>query len=114
MIRMEEARRTALVVEDSFLLGRSYKRFLEAYGYQTEVAESAEDAEKYLDREFDLVIIDGLEGRCFDLFPKINARRKLILSGSEEILDEARKRDYLAYDKLGEQSMLEMLGEDEQ
>lgn len=86
-----------LFVDDDEHARSQCKTFLEDYGYELVLADSAEEAKKYSDEQFDIAIIDGLGGRCFELIKEIKAERKVIVSGTEEIVNMAKKQGIKAY-----------------
>jgi len=94
-----QANRTALVVEDDDFMREEYATILEDKGYQVSSAIEMDKLKQYAKREFDLAIIDGLEGRCFDAYDIIKAKRKMIITGSDRLFEEAKNRGIEAYDK---------------
>lgn len=91
--------KTALIVDDEksilFLIESALKR----KGYETKAASSADDAKQFLSIQYSLAIIDGLEGKCWDLYPQINAQRKIIFSGNSKITEVAKEKQYESWNK---------------
>ena len=88
-----------LIVEDDLSMARAYNRALGSMGYDVTLSNSPEDARKYVDREFDILILDGLNGVCFDLHDELNAKRKMIISGSPGICEKAKEKSIEAHQK---------------
>ena len=108
--------REALLVDDDPLNRNSVKRALEDRGYKVSIAVSPEDCKKYKDEKFDIAIIDGLEGKCFEVYNTIQAERKVILTGDLECLrcfrrfSEEQRKKYLVFERVYAK-LSEVLGE---
>lgn len=111
--KMEE-QKTALLVEDNASCLKAYARYLEDRGYAVTTAMTAEQAKKFYKKQFDVAIIDGLNGECFDIYTKINATKKVIYTGDDKIIEEAKQKGMKVNDKLnGLVSTLESILENE-
>ena len=89
---MKSEKQTALVVEDHPTVLEALERNLGDRGYEVKTAFNARDAKKYSDERFDLVIIDGLNGECFDVYDMIDAQRKFIFTGNNYIIKQAKEK----------------------
>lgn len=98
-MRKMNTQKNVLIVEDTDIQRDSYAEFFEARGYNVTSVSSPKDATNYLDREFDLVILDGLEGQCFDLIGILKGKRKAILTGSSQIYGQALEKGIEAHQK---------------
>lgn len=102
-IKINEAeRKTVLLVDDDSGLLGIYEKYFTRKGHEVKTAMTAEETKKYSEENFDLAIIDGLEGRCFDVHDIINAKRKLICTGDIKLIEEAENRGIEVHDKLKE------------
>jgi len=109
-------RKKVLIIEDDDKLLNIYSELLASKSLSEEyegtyLNHHKEEATKYKDVEFDLIICDGLEGRCFDMLGSVNAKRKVILRGSKDIVDEAQKKGIEVYLK-GESLIRIITGQD--
>jgi len=84
--------KSILIVEDDLGVLEIYKIGLKIEGYKGKFASSKEQAEKYLNENFDYAILDGLEGDCFELYNKVKAQKKFIVSGDQSILDKCEEK----------------------
>ena len=87
-----------VIVDDEPKMMEATAEILRGEGYEVTVIGSAEDAIKVRD-EFDVAIIDGLNGRCFNVYKEIKARRKVIYSGSLDICERAKELGWEAWIK---------------
>ena len=76
--------------------------------YSVETAKPSE-IERYAGKKFDLVLIDGLNGECFEAYIQLNGGIKFIYSGDEKIIEEAEKRKMKAFFK--DRTLLDILAE---
>ncbi len=87
-----------LIVEDDLDVLERYKdqlkfiKILYKKEFDATIAISKIDAEKYLNEKFDYAILDGLGGGCFELYEKINANKKIIVSGNPFTLNKCKER----------------------
>lgn len=107
----EQKDRKALVVDDEKDWRELYERKLNRLGYQVVLANSLEEARRYGNEEFDVLIIDGLGGRCLDVYREINAKRRIIISGEKRIVDIVREEGMEAYVK-GDVEVSKLLAEE--
>lgn len=98
-MEMNRKLKTILVVDDDREILRSCKLNLEDRGYVVKTAMNLLEAKKYSDENFDLAIIDGLEGKCFEACDIINAKRKIILTGEEAYIKTAKEKGIEVYDR---------------
>ena len=89
-----------LAVDDDQAILKSYISYFKyCKEYELTTANSLKEAENLSGSSFDVAIVDGLEGICFELLPKINAKRKVILTGSEDIYKTAKDKGLEVYMK---------------
>jgi len=81
--------KTLLLVDDDRQILDIYARLLKRLGYDVSTAGCVKDVEQYHERDFDIAIIDGLNGGCFDVLNIVKAKRKVIYSGDNRIVKEA-------------------------
>lgn len=95
---VDENKKTILVIEDDRSMLDMYETVFESdynivplfyEGSRTEIPT----------KEFDGVILDGLNGDCMNLAERIDAERKLIISGDLDIVKEATRRGLIAEGK---------------
>lgn len=91
--------KTILIVDDDREILRGCKLNLEDKGYVVKTAMTLWEAKKYSEEKFDLAIIDGLEGKCFEICDIINAKRKVILTGEEAYIKTAKEKGIEVYDR---------------
>ncbi len=97
---MNEERKRFLLVEDDKSARGTFRRYFDyCPEYELSIASSVREAEELGDLEFDIAIIDGLEGNCFDLLPRLNAKRKVIYTGSDYIYQRAKEKGLEVYMK---------------
>lgn len=92
--------KSVLIVDDDPLMLNVYRVVVGSCGeYELTTACSPDEAREYKDREFDVLVLDGLNGDCFDLYDELNAGRKMIVSGSLEMCDRAKENGIEAHMK---------------
>ena len=91
---------SVLVVDDEDTSLRAIRRCLEDRGCTVTTVKSADEAREYQKQRFDIVIIDGLKGRYTEVYNFVDAGRKIIFSGDNNILEDAKKKGMESYDKL--------------
>jgi len=94
---MKTTPKTILIVDNDRAILRDCKLNLEDRGYDVKTAMTLTEAKKYSDENFDLAIISGLEGRCFDVCDIINAKRKVIWTGEKDYMRIAKEEGIEAY-----------------
>jgi len=99
-----------LIVDDDKMMLKHYKSFAELCSneYEMVVLSSVEQAETLNGRAFDVAILDGLYGKCFELIDGINAERRVILTGDNAIYEKAKSQGIETYLK-GEISVNDIL-----
>lgn len=88
----------ALIIEDEDVTADTYRVFL-AEDYIIFTAKNREEGKKYYSERFDLIIIDGLNGDCFELYDKLNGEFKVICTGDEDIVRRAKEEKKKVFKK---------------
>ncbi len=104
----DEIRKTALVVDDDIKTAEAYVRYGARHGYDIIIETTLTEALQHSGTRFDLLVIDGLEGKCWDVIPVITADRKVLLSGDESQLDNPKVAELQieAFEKMALESPL--------
>ena len=84
-------RRSVLIVEDSREEIEIYKDLFRNKSYNLVTLFYRDYLTELPSEKFELVIIDGLQGGWRDVSDRINARRKVIISGKESTVHKARR-----------------------
>jgi len=82
-------RRSLLIVEDSIDEVAVYRKMFKESDYEVTVAFYEGDDPSVPERVFDRAIFDGLGGRWREAMKRINARKKILISGEKEYTDKA-------------------------
>lgn len=88
-----------LIVEDTDIQREAYAEFFEARGYNVTALSSSKGALDYREKEFDVILLDGLEGQCFDLIGTLKGKRKAIVTGRSQIYGQALEKGIEAHQK---------------
>ena len=86
-------KKTILVIEDDLSILEAYKVGLKVKDFEGIFASSKSQAEKHLDKKFDYAILDGIKGECFELYEKINADKKIIVTADPKIIEECKNKN---------------------
>ncbi len=91
-----EKRQTVLWVDDNCEILMAVKTLFRKEEYEIITALNKKDALKYYGREFDVIVLDGLERECFELAKDLSAKRKIIFTGSKEVYRKAESQGFEA------------------
>lgn len=90
--------KTALMIDDNEDDAEVIAAALEmVLGYTVIPILSVEEAKKHTKRELALVLIDGLNGRCFEVYNMFEGRKRAILTADENIVRTGRERGMKVY-----------------
>ena len=92
-------RLSVLVVDDDVGVLEEARNYFESEECDVTTAGTAEEASRYGGQRFDVAILDGLEGEFFQLYEELDAGRKIILSGSQRVVNRAKAGGWEAYEK---------------
>src|SRR3989344_4034823 len=84
--------RTVLIVEDDGEVLEVYSKFFSRFRYVVTTATSLDEAKKYQGGRYNILLVDGLKGNCFKVCEMIDAEKKVIATGDEELAQESERR----------------------
>lgn len=92
---MEYIKNVLLVEDDRGVLG-FYGVIFSAYAVKSVFYEDSPDFPK---ENFDLLIVDGLEGKCWDVISKVSANKKVICSSDSALIPRAKEEGVIFLQK---------------